>query len=484
MLKLTALLVVLLTASPVTAQPQTSKDLTGTTCPGAGCLDVTVDSFAATGVQISNTFVGTITFRHTIESTAAPTYIDLPMTPSGGGATVTTTTTPGIWTAATTAKKIRIVFTAYTSGTATISTISTTASRVASVAANGSGDGVPGGASTTLQYNNAGAFGGAAPWKFTGNNAITSTATGTWFRNTPTETSDGGFEFVIGVASNDVPPGDTRPDHVAAIGWNAGGDATPILANGTAVGASSLVFESYCSYGTGCLGGGGGQSETYFNMNDGKGSAVRPLGFFQAKAQGASHFLSAIARADTWGFFDATQTNLIFSIGAAHDAQNASVVLNGVMVATSPDGGHGNWLFQDGQSLIRSDVVGVAVAPNSSVVIGGGSDGAATFNVNHIGLLTGAFEDLAGKHRLNIGAGSDTNYPSLGSSGTDDIILKPLGSSANIQMSIESKGTSGVYLNPTGPLRINGINGVTVSGSTCTITQITKGIITGASCTP
>jgi len=136
-------------------------------------------------------------------------------------------------------------------------------------------------------------------------------------------------------------------------------------------GSSTLVFESYCSFGTGCLAGNGGQSETYFNMSDGKGSTVRPLGFFQQKYQDdVSHSLSVIARSDTWGFFDPTQTNLIFSIGAAHGAQTASVILNGRFVPTSPDGVRGDWLFQDGQSLIRSDAVGVAVAPNSSAKIG------------------------------------------------------------------------------------------------------------------
>lgn len=459
----------------------TTKSLTSTTCTAPtspGCLIAGVLNRGTMSLQITGTFVGTLQFEQTIDGT----WTTWSVLPNGSASTVTSTTAPGFWTGSVTAQQVRVRFSAYTSGTATVSVVAIDA-RAATAVSGGSG--TPGGSSGQVQYNNAGVFGGLAKWTTDGN-AVASTGTGTWFYNAPTETSAGNFETVIGVASNDVPPGDTRPDHVAAIGWNPGGDATTILPNGTAVGSSSLVFESYCSYGTGCLGGGGGQSETYFNMNDGKGSAVRPLGFFQAKSQGSVlHYLSAIARADTWGFFDATQTNLIFSIGAAHGAQDASVVLNGLLVPASPTGPYGHWLYQDGQSLIHSAPSGVAVAPNSGILIGGGDGSAITrFNNVHVQLTTNCFEDTASLNRGCFGAGSATNYPSLGASGTDDIILKPLGSSTNVQMTIESKGGGSVYLNPGGTLRINGGVGVTASGSACTVTQITKGIITGATCTP
>jgi hypothetical protein len=267
---------------------------------------------------------------------------------------------------------------------------------------------------------------------------------------------------------------------VAAFGWNASSAASGNAANGTGIGKSTLVFESYCSFGTGCLAGNGGQSETYFDMSDGKGSEVRPLGFFQGKFQDdTSHYLSAIARADTWSFFNADQTTQLFAISATSGlALNTSF---NVTLASAD----GDWLYQHGHSLIRSDAGGVAVGPNDSLLLGATGEHTVTVEGNHFALSATTIEDTSGNNRLKLGAGSATNYPSLGASGTDDIILKPLGSTTNVQMTIESKGSGAVYLHPgTGDLKINGGTGVTASGSSCTITAITKGIITGATCTP
>lgn len=471
------LLVGAILSGTVFAQVST-RSLTGTACPGVGCADLLVANKGSVGVQITGTFSGTLQFEQTIDGTTWTTW---PVLPNGSATAVTSATAAGLWFGTVTVQSVRVRFSAYTSGTAVVSLVSIQAK---TGSATGSGSGTPGGSNTQLQFNNSGAFGGTSKLTYTGDNQLSSTGTGTWFRNVPTDTTSGNFEFVVGVASNDTPPGDTRPDHVANIGWNGSGAATGNAPNGTGIGFSTLVFESYCSFGTGCLGGNGGQSETYFNMSDGKGSVIRPLGFFQSKFQDdTSHNISAIARADQWSFFDPDQTNLLFSIISAHGAQTASAVLNGRFTVASPDGANGNWLFQDGQSLIRSAPNGVAVAPNSGVAIGGGDGSAVTkFNNVHVQLTTNCFEDTASLNRGCFGAGSATNYPSLGASGTDDIILKPLGSSTNIQMTIESKGTGAVYLNPAGALRINGGTGVTASGTSCTITAITKGIITGATC--
>lgn len=503
-----------------TATPQASTNLNTTTCPGSGCVVFDVTGVGTVGVQVTGTFVGTLQFEQTIDGS---TYTTWAVLPNGLTSTVTSTTDVGLWAGATTNQKVRVRFSTYTSGTAVVSVVTTQAKLVppsaggsgvaneltGQVLVNGSygspgqvltsqgldnttwsdvsGLGLPAGNVGTLQYNiGSGGFGSAAQWKYAGGNALVSTATGTWFYNAPVETSAGNFEMVVGTASNNVPPGDTRPDHVAAIGWNPGGNGSTVLPNGTAVGFSSLVFESYCSFGTGCLGGDGGQSETYFNMSDGKGSVIRPLGFFQHKFQNdVNHDLSVIARADTWGFFDADQTKLIMSVTAAHGVQDAQVTLNGLLVGNAPGGVNTDWLYQNGQSLIRSDVVGVAVAPTASVLLGGTGETTVTVRGNHFALASTDIEGTGGAApRIRLGAASATNYPKLGASGTDDVILDTAGSSANIQLTLQSKGSGSLYLNPGGTLRINGGVGVTASGSSCVITQITKGIITGATCTP
>jgi hypothetical protein len=112
-------------AAVVQAQPFATKDLSTTTCPGAGCLILQVDGQGSIGIQVLGTFVGTLQFQQSIDPADA-SYVSLAMVPNTGGATVTSATAPGFWTGPIAgARYIRVKFSAYTSGTATVLNVNT-----------------------------------------------------------------------------------------------------------------------------------------------------------------------------------------------------------------------------------------------------------------------------------------------------------------------------------------------------------------------
>jgi hypothetical protein len=99
-----------------------AADLSTTTCPGAGCVTYPAGNLTSATIQISGTFVGTLTFQATQDGT---NYVSLGVVSVGSTTPttyVTTATTPGIFRAdhAYGFRNIRVVFTAYTSGTAVI----------------------------------------------------------------------------------------------------------------------------------------------------------------------------------------------------------------------------------------------------------------------------------------------------------------------------------------------------------------------------
>jgi len=128
------LLLLLLSVAPISAQ-----NISTTTCPGAGCFDLNVANQGSIGIQITGTWVGTITFQATINNS---TYTSLRVISAAdtSAAGVTTTTANGIWNATIAGySQVRIVFTAYTSGTAVVN------ARVTSQAVKFNGSGGSGG---------------------------------------------------------------------------------------------------------------------------------------------------------------------------------------------------------------------------------------------------------------------------------------------------------------------------------------------------
>ena len=113
------------------AAAQTTHLLTSATCPGTGCVAVTVRGQGSVGIQVTGTFVGTLQFEQSLDG---QTWVTLAALPNGLTATVTSATAPGVWTATVAGANLaRVRFSAYTSGTAVVSTITAQARSNANV---------------------------------------------------------------------------------------------------------------------------------------------------------------------------------------------------------------------------------------------------------------------------------------------------------------------------------------------------------------
>lgn len=123
-------------ATPAFAQ--VSKTLSGTTCPGAGCVVFDTGGAGTQGVQISGTFVGTLTFTQTINGT----YETWTVRANGSTTDISTTTTGGLYSGSVAGiKQVKVAFTAFTSGTATVSGI-TSQARSSMPSSGGSSSGI------------------------------------------------------------------------------------------------------------------------------------------------------------------------------------------------------------------------------------------------------------------------------------------------------------------------------------------------------
>lgn len=131
-----------------------AAQISSTTCPGAGCVTQNVAGQGSAGVQVSGTFVGTITFYGSINNT---TYVAINLFPPTSTTGVSTTTGAGLWTGSIAGlSSIRIGFSAYTSGTANV-TIRTQQSAKANIGSGGGGGSIACATSTGVLYGSTGA---------------------------------------------------------------------------------------------------------------------------------------------------------------------------------------------------------------------------------------------------------------------------------------------------------------------------------------
>lgn len=77
------------------------------------------------GLQVSGTFVGTVTFEATVDGT---NWVALVLTPAGGGAAVSTATAPGLFSGSVSGfSQFRGRISAFTSGAVTVDALATEA---------------------------------------------------------------------------------------------------------------------------------------------------------------------------------------------------------------------------------------------------------------------------------------------------------------------------------------------------------------------
>lgn len=92
--------------------------LTSATCPGSGCLNLSVTGVGGVGVQVTGTFSGTLTFEGSLDGV---TYTTLSLTPINSTTAVTTATAAGVWSGGVGGLSVvRVRMSSYTSGTATV----------------------------------------------------------------------------------------------------------------------------------------------------------------------------------------------------------------------------------------------------------------------------------------------------------------------------------------------------------------------------
>jgi hypothetical protein len=115
-------LVLMAAAPPAFAQTQrTDASLTTTTCPGSGCFVYLTRGSGSVGVQVSGTFVGTLTFEQSLDNVHFTNW-SVYANGDASGSLVHSTSSTGLWTGVTAGvTQIRVRFSAHSSGTATIS---------------------------------------------------------------------------------------------------------------------------------------------------------------------------------------------------------------------------------------------------------------------------------------------------------------------------------------------------------------------------
>lgn len=138
MKKLLLFLAFALAADLAFAQPRVSGSLTSATCPGTGCISLSVTGQGSVGIQVTGTWTGTITFEGSVDGLNFQAITAFPTNSTTGA---TTTTSNGVWSTSVAGLTIiRVRMSSYTSGTAMVSMgLSSTSARAASGGGGGGG---------------------------------------------------------------------------------------------------------------------------------------------------------------------------------------------------------------------------------------------------------------------------------------------------------------------------------------------------------
>jgi hypothetical protein len=108
----------LLSATPSAQSTNVQARLTATTCPGVGCVVVSTSGVGRVGLQVTGTYVGTVSFEASIDGL---TYVALNLLPSNSDTAASSTTSTGAWAGNVGGyAMVRARMSAYTSGTAVV----------------------------------------------------------------------------------------------------------------------------------------------------------------------------------------------------------------------------------------------------------------------------------------------------------------------------------------------------------------------------
>ncbi len=100
--------------------PVSAASLSTTTCPGAGCFNIPTGDAGTAGIQITGSFVGTLSFSGTIDNINYTALRAIAIS-STTNTIVTSATASGLFSANIAGlSQVRVAFTAYTSGTAVV----------------------------------------------------------------------------------------------------------------------------------------------------------------------------------------------------------------------------------------------------------------------------------------------------------------------------------------------------------------------------
>lgn len=122
------------------SQQQGPSNVTSATCPGTGCVSLSVSGFGAVAVQVRGTYSGTLSFEGSVDGS---TWVAINLLPIAGTTAVSTTTGTGVWNGGVGGLSIvRVRMSSYTSGTAVVTI------KNAPSAARGGGSGGGGGGGT------------------------------------------------------------------------------------------------------------------------------------------------------------------------------------------------------------------------------------------------------------------------------------------------------------------------------------------------
>ena len=171
--------VFLLVCLPLLGQNYVTANLTAASADcslGSACASLSLDKNSASSVvAISGTWVGTVQFE--ASNDGGNTWSAINATPPNSTTAVTSSTGTGTWRINVSAMtNVRVRCSAYTSGTIVVKLSVGNGS-----ASTGNGGGTPGGSNAQIQYNNSGAFGGAANTSLdsSGNAVFNTVGTGT-----------------------------------------------------------------------------------------------------------------------------------------------------------------------------------------------------------------------------------------------------------------------------------------------------------------